>query len=382
MAVKSYTLAGGAIRWRYAFDLPRGASGKRIQKIEKGFLSAEAASEAEAKARKQHGARTPAADGSVSAELDKWCDEREIDLDPESVAHYRTMFKNYVKPYIGEMPLHRVNKDVINKLYRTLLKSGRQNGTGLARDTVNSAHKSLSSAFKGLGVDMAGVRIPPKKKQRGRRGVWDSENCVEFLRLAVDERLYVAFVLAIVCGMRRGELAGLRWRAIDLDRGVLRVEKQRTTSESEEHEGGVVEKAPKGTSERSIPLGSLLVPLLRQFRQVWETERAEAGDRWQGEDFLFVVNRGKARGRPYYPGYFANRFNQICDRYKLPRICLHDTRHSSASIGSAVVGVDIKTLQTRLGHADPKTLISIYLHQLSEGDRVASEGMERLLLAA
>ncbi|MEU1811760.1 site-specific integrase [Micromonospora aurantiaca (nom. illeg.)] len=83
----------------------------------------------------------------------------------------------------------------------------------------------------------------------GRKGVWTPAQSAKFLKHHADHRLRAAWVLAIVVGARRGELAGLKWPRVDLDRGVL-LHWQRTTTSN-----GVVEKAPKGKSKRAVALG-------------------------------------------------------------------------------------------------------------------------------
>ncbi len=83
----------------------------------------------------------------------------------------------------------------------------------------------------------------------GRKGVWTPAQSAQFLRHRQDSRLFAAWALAVVAGMRRGELAGLKWDRVDLDRGVLLVSWQRTTTSNQ-----VIEKAPKGKSRHAADL--------------------------------------------------------------------------------------------------------------------------------
>lgn len=77
-----------------------------------------------------------------------------------------------------------------------------------------------------------------------------------------------------------------------------------------------------------------------------------------------MSDRGTSRGKPYYPGYFTTHFRELSVRHGLPVIALHDARHSMASVASGIAGVDLKTLRSRLGHADPGITAKIYLHAL------------------
>jgi integrase len=101
----------------------------------------------------------------------------------------------------------------------------------------------------------------------------------------------LAWVLAIVCGMRRGELAGLKWSKVDLDSGVLHVHWQRAVA-SGEVKGGVVEKEPKGKSRRSIALGPLLVDLLRLLKERQEVEEERPRPCTDGSGTCFVARTG------------------------------------------------------------------------------------------
>jgi integrase len=182
--------------------------------------------------RQRVGEANLAADGSVAAELSRWLDEREIDMSITGLASYRDDVRAYVVPHIGGMQLFSLNRDVIHSLYKTLLRSGGRRGGPLAASTVRTVHQILHKAFKDLGLEITGIRQPkkPQKLDFGRKGVWTAEETIQFLAAVKDDRLYAAWVLAVVCGLRRGELAGLRWSKVDLVRGVVRTDWQRTTA--------------------------------------------------------------------------------------------------------------------------------------------------------
>jgi integrase len=133
-------------------------------------------------------------------------------------------------------------------------------------------------ALKDLGVVIEGVRQPraTDRADKGRKGVWTAAQCNAVLAAAVGDRLSVAWTLPVVCGMRRGELAGLKWSKVDLDGGVLHVHWQRAVA-SGAINGGVVEKEPKGKSRRSIAIGPALKALLGEHREHQMAEEVRAG---------------------------------------------------------------------------------------------------------
>ncbi len=368
LSIYSYQTKAGE-RWRFLLDLP---GPERHQLHRRGFLTAEEARTAEAAAARAHGAAERLADGTLGAALVQWAEDCEINLALTSARWYQSIVRRYLVPALGQIPLvdvPRAGREV-NRTYKQL------RNRGLSTSSVRSVHKTLSAALGAMGVDMpADVRVPAAKKSTGRRGTWTAVEAAKFLAFVAQDRLYPAWALALVCGLRRGELAGVRWRWVDLDAGLLLVRKQRVVLNG----GGVVDEDPKGASERDIPLGNAMIALLREWQATWDRMRAEAGDRWRGEDRVFVWDRGRSRGRPYHPSYFTHRFPELCDAAGVPRIALHDARHSSATI-SAGAGVGIKVLQARMGHSDAKILTGIYLHLVGAAERAGADVIEGALL--
>lgn len=211
MAVYSYGLANGQTRWMYIFDLPAGADGRRRQMKRKAFPSQAAALAAEADSRAAYGGADLSADGTLAAELDSWLSEREIDVQLTTVVNYRDLVRCYITPYIGTRQLYTIDKRAIHDLYTTLLKRGSKTGGPLSPTTVRTVHRVLMKALGDLGITVAGVRQPrqAERETMGRKGVWTPAQSADFLRYHADSRLFAAWALAIVTGMRRGELAGL-----------------------------------------------------------------------------------------------------------------------------------------------------------------------------
>ncbi|MBX7268976.1 site-specific integrase [Micromonospora sp. Llam7] len=362
--------------WYYVIDLPRGDDGKRNQKFVRGFETEKEALKAEDLARKQFGQAELAADGTVAAELVKWLEERELDVAVTTLGNYRNAIMKYIIPRLGARRLYDLDKQVINDFYRHLLKKGGRKGTGLAAETVRHVHRTLMKALKDFGVVIDGVRQPRpgEREEYGRKGIWTAKQCAQFLEYVAGDRLYAAWVLVIVAGMRRGELAGLKWPKIDLERKIVHVHWQRACA-SGEVEGGVVEKAPKGKSKRSILFGSALGIVLTDHQRGQQKEMADAGLLYKELGYVFC----KEDGTPYHPKYFTDRFRALCIAAGVPVIVLHDGRHTSATVG-ADHGVPRHAMQKRLGHARARMTDEVYTHVLPESERRSAEIMEEAIL--
>jgi integrase len=342
----------------------------------RGFKTQALATREEMVAKQQFGRADLAADGTVAAELAQWLGERELDLAVTTLSNYRNAITKYVIPFLGPRQLYTLDKRAVHELYRHLLARGGRNGRPLSADTVRHVHRTLAKALKDLGVVIEGVRQPraTDRAERGRKGVWTAGQCSAFLAGAAGDRLYAAWALAVVCGMRRGELAGLKWSKVDLDVGVVHVHWKRAVA-SGEVDGGVVEKEPKGKSRRSIAVGPVLRTLLGEHRSRQDVEAELAGVVHRHHGYLFC----KEDGTPYHPKFFTDRFRELCVATSVPVIVLHDARHSSATVG-ADHGVPQHAMQRRLGHAQSRATQDVYTHVLPDAERRAAEIMEEAIL--
>lgn len=181
------------------------------------------------------------------------------------------------------------------------------------------------------------------------------------------------WILALTAGLRRGELAGLRWEDVDLDRAVLRIAVQRTT----DSDYNIVSKEPKASSRRSEAVAEQMVTVLRRHRIRQAQERLAAGPAWQDSGLVFVDECG----RGYHPQRITDLFHEAAAAAGLPRIRLHDLRHTSATL-ALVAGVHPKILQERLGHASIGMTLDIYSHVLAGMQHDAAAQVEGLLWSA
>lgn len=137
----------------------------------------------------------------------------------------------HVLPALGAIPLQRLTPEHLDTFYAELLRSGRQDGSsgGLSVKTVRNVHAMLHKALayaarKGTVPRNVAVLADPLKLSsvpRPEMRVWDADQLRQFLAEMEDHRLYPAFFLLANTGMRRGELLGLRWKDVDLERATI-----------------------------------------------------------------------------------------------------------------------------------------------------------------
>jgi integrase len=165
--------------------------------------------------------------------------------------------------------------------------------------------------------------------------------------------LYVAFFLAANTGMRRGEILGLGWKDVELDRAPLSVN-QAVVSVAYEVK---VSDVKTGTARRTIDLDGRTVAVLRKWRKEELEDRLAAGHPWDKTGFVVA----RPDGSPIHPDYFSQCFDRAVARSGLPRIRLHDLRHTHASI-LLRAGQPVTVVSERLGHANPAFTMRVYQH--------------------
>ena len=375
--------------WSYKIDLPAGP-GARRQLAKGGFASKKAAEEALAAAVTAvgRGANLQPSKQSLEHFALEWLEAMRPTLAPAAWGNYDKMLRFYVLPHLGTVPLSDITGHMLSTLYVRLLDSGGRAGRSLSPTTVRTVHrvlhKCLSDAVQSELLDVNPVqRARPPKRQLAQTEVWTAEQAAAFLAHVRSDRLHVGWLLALVCGLRRGELAGLRWKDVDLERGTLSVTTQRTT----DADARVVEKAPKGTSRRTIDLGTGAVEALRRHRLAQKAEAlelglllmAEAGGYTRGYDRGYVLTRED--GEPYHPQFLTEQFQRAAKQAGVPVIRLHDARHSCATLALSA-GVHPKVVQQLLGHSSWSTTMDLYSHRVDRLQREASQRIEGMLLDA
>jgi integrase len=201
--------------------------------------------------------------------------------------------------------------------------------------------------------------------------VWTPGQLRAFLLHVREDRHYAAWLLAATTGMRRGELLGLRWIDVDLDAGRVAIRRPRVVVDH-----AVYTSEPKtARSRRSIALDSATVAALREHQARQAAERVVIGPGYQDSGLVFT----RPDGSPIHPHLFSDWFKQHVRRAGLPKIRLHDVRHSYASAALAA-GIAAKVVSERLGHATIATTMDTYSHVLPGLDERAATTVAQLIL--
>jgi integrase len=292
--------------------------------------------------------------------LDQWLEHMRAQLTPRSHERYSELVRKNIVPLIGNIPLTKLQPTAISQAYAKALKSGRRNGKGgLGPETVRYMHRVLRHAMQQAVRWQLLVRNPcdavnPPKIERKEMKVLDADGTAALIEAARNTSLFVPILLGVLCGMRRGEITALRWRSIDLERRQLSI-----VASTEQTRDGVREKPPKSGRGRTVALPSLVVDELRRHR-LRQAEALLKLDVRLSDD-RHVVTR--ADGEPVQPRSLTHAFEVFLRKQGLPRVRLHDLRHSHATHMLAS-GVHPKIAQERLGHSSVAITLDLYSHVL------------------
>ena len=293
---------------------------------------------------------------------------------PSSHQTYRGYLDHHIKPYIGNIPLTKLSSLDLQRLYKKLLSDGRvdrieskKQPKGLSAKTVRNIHQIISSALK-LAVEQKLIAHNPAdgcalpKVEHKEMQTLPGEQLTSFLREAKDSGVFALYYIDLTTGLRRGELLGLKWSDIDLEKGDLRVQRQIGRID-----GKIIEMPLKTKNAyRTLPLSADAIDVLMQQR------RKTSNSEW-----VFP----SPTGGPMSPDSVLHMLHRVLKRAGLPKVRFHDLRHTFATL-ALQNGVDVKTVSGMLGHFSAGFTLDTYAHVTTSAKREAAKTMGNILSGA
>ncbi|MBQ4575597.1 MAG: site-specific integrase [Clostridia bacterium] len=289
--------------------------------------------------------------------LEEWLEGHQYNIERQTYLQYKRYIDGHIREFFTPLDLavKELTGDEINDFYTCLRNKG------LKGSTCQRYHSLLHVAFK----DAVKRRVIPAnpvdqanrpKKEQYISGFYNAEEVKQLLELTRDDEIYIPILLAAYYGLRRSEVVGVKWSAIDFTENTLTI--RHTVHSTEE---GLVTKDRLKTksSYRTLTLEPFVREELLKHREEQERMKKTMRSAYSKEytDYVCV----DALGRLYDPDFISNRFGQLLEKLKLKKIRFHDLRHSCASVLLAQ-GVPMKQIQEWLGHSDMSTTANIYSH--------------------
>ncbi|MEU8351010.1 tyrosine-type recombinase/integrase [Streptomyces sp. NPDC048845] len=283
-------------------------------------------------------------------------------------AKYEVHVRLYLVPKLGAKRLESLS---VGDVRRFLAQLERQKSAATAKESHRVLRTALMAACREelITRNVATLVEPPSAESRDL-SPWSLDETLAFLSASRLDPLYAAFVLAIALGFRRGEIVGLRWSDVDLDKREIRVRQQRQRVGGEAYDDD-----PKGRRRRqTLPLPAMCLAPLRWQRMRQAAMRERAGDSWEETGYVFTTRSG----RPIEPRNLYRSFTRVASNAGLRVIRLHDARHGCATLLTAA-GVAPRVVMEILGHSQIAITMNTYTHVVQDTQREAVSHMDRLL---
>ncbi len=319
--------------------------------------------------------------------LNQWFKEyAELALKPNTVTGYHSMEPRVVKA-LGHIRMDKLTTRDIQKFIVELCECKRFNTQGknngrLSTKTIK-LYKSFISTVCSYAVKMNVIRDNPCRNVTIPKVVSPEK---EFYSIEETERLFdlfekedesnyifvCLFTLAIYTGFRLGELLGLEWKDVNFDANVISVCR---TSLYNKNKGGIYTETPKtAQSVRSLKVPEEVMDILNKWRELQNRQREIAGNLWTDNDRIFT----KWNGGPLHRSAPRNYFVKFCERTGMRYVSCHSMRHLNASL-LINAGIDVKTVQSCLGHSTPVTTLQVYSHAFQTAQAVAMQAVASAL---
>ena len=307
--------------------------------------------------------------------LEVWYENyAKIKMRPSTYLTYHGYIENHIKPQLGKIPLNDLTTLHLQQFYKKLLAEGRverieaqKQPKGLSAKTVRNIHQIISSALK-LAVEQRLIARNPAdgcalpKAERKEMQTLPVEQLTSFLREAKDSGVFALYYIDLTTGLRRGELLGLKWSDIDLEKGDLRVQRQIGRID-----GKIIEMPLKTKNAyRTLPLSTDAIDVLMQ-------QRRKTGN----SEWVFP----SPTGGPMSPDSVLHMLHRVLKRAGLPKVRFHDLRHTFATL-ALQNGVDVKTVSGMLGHFSAGFTLDTYAHVTTSAKREAAKTMGNILSGA
>ncbi|WP_226680733.1 site-specific integrase [Sutcliffiella horikoshii] len=351
---------------RYFFVLDAGKdqiTGKRKQLRRRGFATRREAQIALANLQLQlnQSKETNFHKAKFNVILNQWFEAKTIKLKPSTRKNYEEQIYYNILPYLGDRKMDEISGTVLQNFINALHKD-----RGLAAATIRTTYGIVSEVLykasrKGIinGEILDDVVLP---RESSKCRVWTSEQIEAFLKAPSQilnlTRHFIGFNISVQTGMRMGEVLGLTWDNIDFENQIITVSQTLSKIETGD-EYGLVDGGKTKSAIRTIYISDSLVESLKEHKHLIEKERDIQGSGYSKLNLVVCTQNGNW----VHPNNFRRAFKATINQLDIPKIRLHDLRHTHATF-LLEQKVNPKIIQERLGHKNVNITLNTYSHSL------------------
>jgi integrase len=362
-------------KYYYVVDIGKDATGKRKQKMKRGFLSKAVAEKELAKIINEinEGDYFEPQKITVSEYFEMWFKERKSSVERTTYNNQLAFYTIYIAPRMASLKMHEVSSIFLQNYVNDLLEF-----TTLKASTIRKLFDVLKVAFK-KAVKIKIIKENPAylvdlpKIKYEEMQVWDIHQVNLFLEKGLTvkrpSQYLTAYLLAILTGCRQGEILGLRWKDIDFENKRIYI--RQTLS----HDGKELRNVTKTkASVRSISIPDTLIKQLNKERKTCNGNKLKYGSVYEDNDLVICTKHG----RPVQSTNLIRGFKKDVKKVGLPVIRFHDLRHTHATMLISQ-NINPKIISERLGHARIGITLDIYSHVLPSMQQEVANKLDEMM---
>ena len=309
--------------------------------------------------------------------LELWKREYTGDVKPSTAYLYGRNIDQYIIPHLGAVKLETLTPLQVQELYNRLQTPDKEGVRPLSAKTIRNVHgvfhKALEQAVQAgyIRANPASASKPPKAAKPEIRPL-DTDQVSAFLKAIQGHPHEYLYQITIFTGLRQGEVLGLTWDCLNMERGTLLVKQQ---LRREQQKGGQYYfSTTKNSRSRVLTLAPSVVRLFRLQKIKENGMRTKAGEHWQETGLIFTTEVGSRLS--YRTAYDC--FKRVVAKIGAPDTRFHDLRHTYA-VMAIQSGDDIKTVQENLGHATASFTLDVYGHVTAQMKQASADRMEKFI---
>jgi integrase len=268
---------------------------------------------------------------------------------------YEWIIRTHLIPHLGRVPLAKLTPQRLQAFVNERHASGLSAATVKHLNATLRAALSLAQRWQLVHQNAAKLVTLPRIVRYQAKSLTPAQ-AKQFLVSLAGHRNEALFTVALTMGLRRGELLALRWSDIDLKNAKLEV---RHSLERVKGEGLRLSEPKSNKAKRELRIPQICLSSLASHKMAQAKQREWAGSNWQDNDFVFTTNIGT----PIHPDDLSRELPAALAAAKLPRVRLHDLRHSCATLLLSL-GVHRKLVQETLGHSTFQLTMDTYSHMI------------------
>lgn len=306
--------------------------------------------------------------------IHQWLEVKKITVRATSYEAYRVTAESQVIPYFEQLgiPVQELTTAHIQRYFTDRIANGFKPSTMPKHNTV--IHGALEYAVDTLGIISKNpadkVKLPAKKQRLP--AFYNEEQLKRLFRESEGTPIEMVIRLTATYGLRRSEVLGLKWSAIDWEQKTIVIRHTVVRVGSKTVRDDTVKEA---ASYRTMPLTADMERYLKKLYAHQKQMKKLCKRGYIDTDYICKWDNGA----PFDPNYITRKFRKILEQKNLPKIRFHDLRHSSASL-LINMGFTLKEVQEWLGHADISST-EIYAHLLYKDKEQMAERINQALFS-